>query len=194
MAGPTDPLEHGSVDPLGSLTDRQREVLDMVLEHKTSKEIARELGIGPKTVDRHIDAAREKLGVADRNAAAGLAAGLRERGQNPPAGALPPIDEPVEGGGNPAGAFSPLSAEPAVNDPMPQENVGRPLSELLPASKDKPGTSSEDPPLVLPRMFHGPNGQLTRLAAIVGLAIGMLMALLVGLSVADALTDLIRDP
>lgn len=41
-----------------NLTPAERRVLVMISEHKTSKEIAAELGISPKTVDRH----RENIG------------------------------------------------------------------------------------------------------------------------------------
>src|SRR6185503_13939202 len=51
---------------LGGLTAKQREVLDLLIEHKTSKEIARLLGISPHTVDQRIFFAREKLGVTSR--------------------------------------------------------------------------------------------------------------------------------
>ncbi|MFB0611003.1 helix-turn-helix transcriptional regulator [Aurantiacibacter poecillastricola] len=49
------------------LTDKQREVLDLLIEHKTSKEIARSLGISPYTVDQRIASARRKLGAKTRN-------------------------------------------------------------------------------------------------------------------------------
>ena len=55
---------------LSGLTDKQREVLDLLIEHKTSKEIARLLGISPHTVDQRIFFAKEKLGAASRNEAA----------------------------------------------------------------------------------------------------------------------------
>lgn len=51
---------------LASLTEAQIDVLDRVLMHKTSKEIARELGIAPNTVDQRIKAAWAKLGTYDR--------------------------------------------------------------------------------------------------------------------------------
>ncbi len=53
-----------------SLTEAQIECLRMVAMHKTSKEIARELGISPYTVDQRLDLAREKLEVATRKQAA----------------------------------------------------------------------------------------------------------------------------
>ncbi len=58
--------------PLADLTDKQREVLDRLIEHKTSKEIARELRISPHTVDQRIQFAKEKLGASTRSEAAVL--------------------------------------------------------------------------------------------------------------------------
>ena len=52
------------------LTDRQRACLDLLLDHKTSKQIARELDISKDTVDQRITAARNILGASDRNEAA----------------------------------------------------------------------------------------------------------------------------
>lgn len=49
-----------------TLTEKQRAVLDLVLEHKSSKEIARNLGISPHTVDQRIATARRKLGASTR--------------------------------------------------------------------------------------------------------------------------------
>lgn len=53
-------------EALASLTTKQREVLDLVLQHKSSKEIARTLQISPYTVDQRIASARQKLGSASR--------------------------------------------------------------------------------------------------------------------------------
>src|SRR6188768_4307779 len=59
--------EHSEIEfMLAGLTAKQREVLDLLIEHKTSKEIARALGISPHTVDQRIFFAREKLGVTSR--------------------------------------------------------------------------------------------------------------------------------
>jgi DNA-binding CsgD family transcriptional regulator len=54
-------------NPLTGLTGKQREVLDLLILHKTSKEISRTLGISPYTVDQRINLARGKLGLASRN-------------------------------------------------------------------------------------------------------------------------------
>lgn len=57
-------------DLLERLTPAQTDVLDRILLHKTSKEIARELGIAPNTVDQRVKAAWAKLGTSDRAATA----------------------------------------------------------------------------------------------------------------------------
>ncbi|MBX3480334.1 MAG: helix-turn-helix transcriptional regulator [Caulobacter sp.] len=59
-----------SRDGFESLTPRERECLRLVARHHRSKEIARLLNISKSTVDKHIDRARERLGSADRRAAA----------------------------------------------------------------------------------------------------------------------------
>jgi DNA-binding CsgD family transcriptional regulator len=54
------------------LTPRERECLLLVLENRSSKAIARRLGISHTSVDTHIRRARAKLGQRDRYAAARL--------------------------------------------------------------------------------------------------------------------------
>lgn len=50
-------------DPYGSLTDREREVFQLIVEGKTNAQIAELLFISPKTVDNHRTHLMEKLGV-----------------------------------------------------------------------------------------------------------------------------------
>jgi len=57
--------EKESVDKrLRSLTNREREVLDLVVQGMLSKQIARTLDISPKTVDVHRSRVTRKMGVA----------------------------------------------------------------------------------------------------------------------------------
>lgn len=64
-------------DPAGpaaeALTPREREVLRLVVEGYANKQIARRLAITEKTVKTHVSSILQKLGVADRTAAAVLA-------------------------------------------------------------------------------------------------------------------------
>ncbi len=59
------------------LTDKHRACLDLVVERKSSKEIARVLQISKPTVDQRITAARKILGAADRDQAAVIYARLK---------------------------------------------------------------------------------------------------------------------
>ena len=49
-----------------TLTERQREVLAMVSEGMTSKEVARELCVSKRTIDFHLDKIYGALGVSNR--------------------------------------------------------------------------------------------------------------------------------
>lgn len=55
---------------LKKITLKQRDALRLTLTRKSSKEIARELGIAPRSVDQRLDAARIILGASDRGEAA----------------------------------------------------------------------------------------------------------------------------
>jgi len=52
-------------DPLAGLTPRQREVLQLVAEGHSSKEIAGRLGLSLKTVETHRSQIMERLGIRD---------------------------------------------------------------------------------------------------------------------------------
>lgn len=50
-------------DPYGRLTNREREIFQLVVEGKTNREMADLLCISPKTVDNHRTRMMEKLGI-----------------------------------------------------------------------------------------------------------------------------------
>lgn len=60
-------------DELSILTDREREVLDLLAQGLTNKEIAEKLVITTNTVKRHLKAIFEKLDVHTRAAAVAIA-------------------------------------------------------------------------------------------------------------------------
>lgn len=64
-----------SVSELSALTDREREVLELLAKGLTNKEIAEKLVITTNTVKRHLKSIFEKLGVHTRSAAAAKMAG-----------------------------------------------------------------------------------------------------------------------
>jgi DNA-binding CsgD family transcriptional regulator len=61
-------------DRLAMLTEKQRVCLRMVFMHRSSKEIARELGIGADAVDQRLKTAMRRLGVESRIEAARMLA------------------------------------------------------------------------------------------------------------------------
>jgi len=77
------PRQPALVEPL---TEREREVLRLVAQGKANKEIARELGIGDRTVRTHVTSILGKLGLVSRTQAAIYA--VREGLVNEPGRAL----------------------------------------------------------------------------------------------------------
>ncbi len=53
----------------GILTAREKEVFELLILNKTTREIAKELSISEKTVRNHISNAMQKLGVKGRASA-----------------------------------------------------------------------------------------------------------------------------
>jgi len=68
-------LKNQSSSELNALTDREREVLDLLAQGLTNKEIAEKLFITTNTVKRHLKAVFEKLDVHTRSAATAKVAG-----------------------------------------------------------------------------------------------------------------------
>src|SRR4051812_34554931 len=68
-------------DRATKLTEGQRACLRMVLQHMSSKDIARALGISPHTVDQRIKLAMRRLGAASRVEAARILAAGKQGGE-----------------------------------------------------------------------------------------------------------------
>jgi DNA-binding NarL/FixJ family response regulator len=68
-------LTHHALRELDTLTDREREVLDLLAQGSTNKEIAEKLFITTNTVKRHLKAIFEKLDVHTRSGATAKVAG-----------------------------------------------------------------------------------------------------------------------
>lgn len=149
----------GADDVLASLTDKQRAVLDLLIEHKTSKEISRILGISHHTVDQRIMLARTKLGVATRGevaqayrrlrADAAVNASIYERSVYDFSDVAMPLD---------------ALQEPDREDTADWLRPQQPRTETRPRAAYQSGDALVEPYYhVLPEMFDGPYGTYVRL-------------------------------
>ena len=61
-----------SPDAAATLTEREQEILQLIAKGRSGKQVAKQLGISPKTVERHKTRIFSKLGVPNQAAAAFL--------------------------------------------------------------------------------------------------------------------------
>ena len=59
-------LRPGDEEALARLTEREREILRLIFDGKSSVEVARIISVSKRTVDFHLARAYVKLGVANR--------------------------------------------------------------------------------------------------------------------------------
>ena len=172
---------------LDSLTDKQRAVLDLLIEHKTSKEISRLLGISHHTVDQRIMLARAKLGVASRSEVAQAYRRLVASSK-----AVSALYE--------RSVYDFSDVAPAPNGPHALETEDRtgllhPMidrRETTPIGVAQGGSALAEPyHHVLPEMFDGPYGTLIRLGTIAVFAIFLILIVLGGLAMFAQLSQII---
>jgi len=65
-AGSPGLTSHPGRELFPELTDREREVLELVARGRSNAEIARDLVVGPATVKTHVGRVLTKLGLRDR--------------------------------------------------------------------------------------------------------------------------------
>lgn len=158
-----------------SLTDKQREVLDRLIEHKTSKEIARELGISPHTVEQRLRYAKAKLGVERRSDLASTYRALRT-------------------------TYKEIAYEDLCVDfpgSMPDPSVGT-SERLVDAKSDASilngrvdAAITDREVRIVPAMFEGRTGTWMRIGAIFVIALCIIVAGLAGLAVFEQLSRLL---
>lgn len=151
--------------PLDALTDKQREVLDLLIAHKTSKEIARELGISHHTVDQRIQFAKTKLGVDSRGEVAVAYRALLARNT-------------VAGHGEPSGP--PTYEEPRIVVlPSPADTgMANGAAPPAPPSHATGGDGGKADYRVAPDLFEGQGGTIMRLGAIAVIAVLLVFVVL----------------
>lgn len=142
-------------ESISKLTARQRDCLRMVLLHKQSKEIGRDLGISPMTVDNHFRSAIQTLGVSTRLEAALLLDAWERRGASQqltsqPEGVVsaprsPIMSSPADAGDGQREMYSALHEDQVpyrtyremgiVDFPLPVPTRGKPRNDLTIAQR-----------------------------------------------------------
>lgn len=59
-------MVHAATEPLPPITDRQRQVVELIAAGCSNQEVGARLGISPRTAKAHCDVLRQKLGVPRR--------------------------------------------------------------------------------------------------------------------------------
>jgi len=161
---------------LDSLTGKQVEVLDRLVLHRTTKEIARELEIAPNTVDQRITAVRDKWGTVNRKDTARLYGRLVELCGKPPYD-FSRVDD-RDGRAEEPDQDLPVDPVFVLSDARPL--VGHPdWTEIRPSG------------LAGLEAFDAKFGRAGRIVAVIVLALMMALTLVAALSIADALGHLI---
>lgn len=158
-----------------ALTDKQRDVLDILILHKTSKEISRHLGVSPHTVDQRIEAAKRRLGAATRGELAQRYRYLVSVCQR-----MTYEESLVD-----ASAI-PLDGTVRSDPERLLIQIEQPSNEVLSRNQ------FEEPLRVLPELFKGHWGKLYRLAVIAAIAAMLVFSTLGGIMVFIMLSNLLR--
>ena len=157
------------------LTDKQRQCMQLVVMRKSSKEIARELGIAKPTVDQRIANARQILGARNRDEAALIFAR-----------AIEPYDR-------------------IIYDPVCVPKTPQPVEVFCSEARQTIGLTLEEPVIPFngviefqPRLSPGFGwstsfdlGTNARLLIIIGLTVGIMAIVLIALAVAQSLEGLL---
>jgi Response regulator containing a CheY-like receiver domain and an HTH DNA-binding domain len=164
------------------ITDRQAEVLDLLANNRTSKEMAFTLGVSEAAINRRIEVLRSRLGGVTRHE---LARRYRDWcGDQIPRFSVDPAC--VENGNDflqlPESAFAP------EGEPQDGTAADRAFRDALHMRIDAPWSVPEER-RVVPRVLDGKNATLARGAAIAFILLATIASLVLGLAAALALTE-----
>lgn len=165
-------------DKVARLTAKQRQCMDLVVLRKSSKQIARELGISKPTVDQRIANARAVLGASNRDEAALIYARHSQA-----------YDRVIYD--------STRVPTPSENwDWSPQDGLSD--SSMLLQEPTAPFSGVTEHHFPAGQSFlRSPSGDFSpaeRILIIIGLTVGILAIVLVGLAVAQSISGLLTAP
>ena len=161
----------------GELTERQLEVLERIVEHKSYKEIAADLEISETRVKQHVRALKDRLGANSMSELVASFHGLLQ-------------DRPFTNWEGPKTEVPPPAAEQAsqfADDPGAFE-----VADSVSMGLDAPWLAADEPRIV-PRALDGEHAGLPRMLVIVGIAIGLLAMFVLALTSASILSADFKD-
>ncbi len=166
-----------------SLTPRQREVLERIVQRQTLKEIASDLGLSESAINQHVRELKRKLQV---NSLSELARSVRDAPAllenttcRESAYIKPHMAETGES--LPDGPSERSEADPAV------------LTFADAAWSQTPPWAAQDLPQVVPRVLDGANAGWVRTAAMALIVMCFFVAVVVGLGAVQGLTALTSE-
>lgn len=181
------------------LSEKQRECLALVLQHLTSKQIAKRLGISHHTVNQRLDSARRTLGVATRLDAAIVYSQHRSLCDSfvydHPSGEKKILESAVYS----KDLSDLIVREPFVVDAETANDItnGQPVDGGLLTLNEAAATTLLPPwerdAVIRPfkGSFFGANESAKRIFMILGLSVLMTIVIIVGASAAEVLTRLV---
>ncbi|WP_448140360.1 response regulator transcription factor [Sphingopyxis fribergensis] len=186
MASPNPPA--GEFD---FLTAKQKAVLELLANHRTSKEIAHALGVSETSVNRRIEGLKQRLGgITRQELARRYALWIDANGAAAAAHSAQTPASLASGRVNSAPQILPLAENPsdADNRQRDGELAATTFEDPVAMSIEAPWKEWREPRIV-PRVLDGDNATLTRGAAIALLLAAIVASLVLGLAAAQALAD-----
>jgi DNA-binding CsgD family transcriptional regulator len=173
------------------LTEKQRLVLDLLIENKTSKEIGRALGISPYTVDQRISLARGKLGVSSRNELAARYRVMRKTLGRSPAELFAGVEAEQPAAAQDVDKHLTSTQRDYPSPPRAPQDGGLTASAASAESENFCPTEIKMDYRVGPEVFEGRSGGLWRFCAIVATALLLVMTILGLFAIFDQLNDVL---
>lgn len=169
------------------LTAKQKAALDLLANHRTSKEIAHTLGVSETSVNRRIEVVKLRLGGITRQELA--------RRYNLWLAAKPGVGTETPENSQSSCVETTGDILQLAESPEPEERPDRDSAASKTAFEDPVAMSIEAPwkersePRIVPRVLDGDNATLTRGATIAILLLAIVASIVVALAAAKALAD-----
>lgn len=170
--------KHPDQVSFGRLTEKQRDVLALLADGRTSKEMARDLRISVSAVNQRIETLRHRMGGISRAELGRLYRASLSLGQAEPCKTI-------------TGDSLHLPQQTWKSDSLsPDDLPGRlHFADSMSFQVEVPWVARPGPEVV-PRVLDGKNAGLIRAAAIAAIVVGIFVAMTLALAVAQGLTEM----